>query len=145
MIPCRARRLLQTLAAPDINEVLPFPAKVVDVVYKQGSQRITHSRTLELAGLAPDVVVVFVLQCFQVSFLVFALCVFLFVSFVARDVIVPAVKLCIVEILSELRLFARAEAVVVIFILESECCYIMISVSSQLAAIFETTENLNVE
>lgn len=82
---------------------------------------------------------------FQVSFLVFALCVFLFVSFVARNVIVPAVKLCIVAILSELRLCARSEAVVVLFILESECCYIMISVSSQLAAIFETTENLNVE
>lgn len=88
---------------------------------------------------------VFVLQCFQVSFLVLALCGFVFVSFVARYVIVPAVKLCIVAILSELRLFTRAEAVVVLFILESECCCIMISVSSQLAAIFETSENLNVE
>lgn len=82
---------------------------------------------------------------FQVSFLVFALCVFLFVSFVAGDVIVPAVKLCIVAILSGLRLYTRTEAIVVLFILESECCYIMIAVSSQLAAIFETTENLNVE
>lgn len=82
---------------------------------------------------------------FQVSFLVFALCVFLFVSFVAGDVIVLAVKLCIVAILSELRLYTRTEAIVVLFILESECCYIMIAVSSQLAAIFETTENLNVE
>lgn len=63
---------------------------------------------------------------------------FIFVSFVDRDVIVPAVKLYIVAILSELRLFTRAETVVVLFILEYECCYIMIFVLSQFTAIFET-------
>lgn len=61
---------------------------------------------------------------FKVSAFLSSPCVFFFVSSVARDVIVPAAKLYIVVILSELRLFTHAEAVVVLFILESECCYI---------------------
>lgn len=86
---------------------------------------------------------VLALQCLKSQLLFLCVCVrlahfflFLCVSFVARDVIIPAVKLYIVAIFSEVKLFTRAEAAVVLFILESQCCYTMICGLSQFTAIF---------
>lgn len=77
--------------------------------------------TTRLIKLTHGVVAVFALHCCNLNFCVFTL---FSTSFFFRDVIAPNVKLYIVAILSESRLFTSAEDVVALFILKSERCYI---------------------